>query len=75
MEVRFTPEQEAQLSQIATKTGTDPEHVVKNVVTCYLNDEARFLAAVERGLAAAERGEFLEEQEMDARVERMFQKL
>jgi predicted transcriptional regulator len=75
MEVRFTPEQEAQLSQIATKTGTDPEHVVKHVVTRYLDDEARFLAAVERGLAAAERGEFLEEHEMDARVERMFQKL
>jgi predicted transcriptional regulator len=37
----------------------------------YLDDEASFLAAVERGIAAAERGEFIEEEEMDARVERM----
>ena len=36
------------------------------------DDEARFLAAVEKGIAAAERGEFIEEEEMDARIERMF---
>jgi predicted transcriptional regulator len=74
MEVHFTPEQEAQLSQIATKAGTDPERLVKDLLARYLDDEARFLAAVEKGLAAAERGEFIEEEEMDARLERMFSK-
>jgi predicted transcriptional regulator len=74
MEVDFTSEQEARLAKIATETGTDPEHLVKDVVSRYLDDEARFLAAVEKGLAAAERGEFIEEEEMDARLERMFQK-
>jgi predicted transcriptional regulator len=72
VEVHFTPEQEAQLAQIATQAGTDPERLVKDVLVRYLDDEARFLAAVERGIAAAERGEFIEEEEMDARVERMF---
>ena len=72
MEVHFTPEQEAQLAQIAMKAGTDAEHLVKEVLTRYLDDEARFLAAVEKGLAAAERGEFIEEEEMDARIEHMF---
>jgi len=38
----------------------------------YLDEDARFLAAVERGIAAAERGEFIEEEEMDARLEAMF---
>ena len=33
--------------------------------------ETRFLAAVEKGIAAAECGEFIEEEEMDARLERM----
>jgi predicted transcriptional regulator len=74
MEVRFTSEQEARLGQIATKAGTDAEGLVKDVVTRYLDDESRFLAAVEKGLAAAERGEFIEEKEMDARIERMFQR-
>jgi predicted transcriptional regulator len=72
MEVHFTPEQQAQLTQIATKAGTAPERLVATVVTRYLDEEARFLAAVERGIAAAERGEFIEEEEMDARLEAMF---
>jgi predicted transcriptional regulator len=72
MEVHFTPEQEAQLSQMASKVGTDPERLVKDVLVRYLDDEARFLEAVEKGIAAAERGEFIEEEEMDARIERMF---
>jgi len=74
MEVHFTPEQEAQIAQIATKAGSNPERVVKDVIARYLDDEARFLAAVEKGLVAAERGEFIEEDEMDARIERMFKK-
>lgn len=72
MEVLLTPEQQAQLAEIATKAGTAPERLVTNVVARYLNEEARFLAAVEKGLAAAERGEFLEGEEMDARLEAMF---
>jgi hypothetical protein len=31
MEVDFTPEQEAQLSRIATHSGMDAEHFVKDV--------------------------------------------
>jgi hypothetical protein len=44
--------------------------LVTNVVARYLDEEARFLAAVEKGTAAAERGKFFEE-EMDARLEAM----
>jgi len=72
MEVHFTPEQQAQLADLAAKAGTVPERVVTNVVARYLGEEARFLAAVEKGIAAAERGEFIEEEEMDARLEAMF---
>jgi len=72
MEVHFTPEQEAQLSQMAAKAGTNPERLVKDILVRYLDDEAQFLTAVEKGIAAAERGEFIEEEEMDDRIERMF---
>jgi predicted transcriptional regulator len=74
MEVHFTPEQQAQIAQIATKAGTVPERLVANVVVHYLGEEGRFLAAVEKGLAAATRGEFIEEEEMDARLEAMFKR-
>jgi len=72
MELHFTPEQQAQLAQIAAKAGTVPERLAADVVARYLNEEVRFLTAVEKGIAAAERGEFIEEEEMDARVEAMF---
>ena len=73
MEVRFTPEQEAQLSKIATREGLDPEELVKDAALRLLEDDARFRAGVKKGLEQAERGHFIEEQEMDARVKRMFQ--
>jgi predicted transcriptional regulator len=47
----------------------DAEHLVKDAALRLLEEEARFLAAVEKGIAAAERGEFIEEEEMDARLE------
>ena len=72
MEVHLTPEQQAQIAQIAAQAGTVPERWVTDVVVRYLSEEARFLAAVEKGLLAAERGEFIEEEEMDARLEAMF---
>jgi predicted transcriptional regulator len=71
MEVRFTPEQEAQLSQIASRAGTDTERLVKDAVLRLLEQDARFRAAVREGIAQADRGEFIEEEEMDARIERM----
>jgi hypothetical protein len=39
MEVHFTPEQEAQLAQIATKAGTAAEQLVKDVVLRLLEGE------------------------------------
>ena len=71
MEVHFTPEQETQLSQIAMRAGTDAERLVKGAALRLLHEEARFRAAVQEGIAQADRGEFIEEEEMDARLEQM----
>ena len=71
MEVPFTPEEEAQLRQIAAKAGTDAERLVKDAALRLLQEEARFRAAVREGIAEADRGEFIEEEEMDARFEQM----
>ena len=71
MEVHFTPEQEAQLAQIATKAGTGAEQLVKDAALRLLREDAHFRAAVREGIAQADRGEFIEEQEMGARLEQM----
>ena len=71
MELHFTAEQEAQLTQIATQEGTDAERLVKQAALRLLEDDARFRAAVREGIAQADRGEFIEQQEMDKRLEQM----
>ena len=73
MEVHLTPEQQTRLVQAALRAGTNPEALAATVVARYLNAEERFLASVKQGMAAAERGDFIEEEEMDARLEAMFQ--
>jgi predicted transcriptional regulator len=71
MEVHFTAEQEARLVQIATQEGTDAERLVKDAALHLLEEDARFRSAVCEGIAQADRGEFIEEEEMDARLEQM----
>jgi predicted transcriptional regulator len=71
MEVHFTPEQEAQLSQIATTAGTDAEQLVKTAALRLLEAGARFRAAVREGIEQADRSDFIEEGEMGALVDRM----
>ena len=69
--MHFTPEQEAQLARVAAISGTGPESLVKDAALRLLREDARFRAAVGEGIAQADRGEFIEEEEMDARLEQM----
>jgi hypothetical protein len=72
MEVDFTPDQEAQLAQLAHNAGkSGAAELLKDTALQLLNEDARFRAAVLEGRAYADRGEFIEEDEMDARLEEM----
>ena len=64
MEVHFTPEQEAALSQIASHAGTATEQLVRDAALRLVEENTRFLAAVDRGIAAADWGEFIEEEKI-----------
>jgi predicted transcriptional regulator len=72
MEVRFTPEQAARLLKVAAQEGIDPEELVKDAALRLLEDDTRFRAGVQMGIGQADRGQFVEEEEMDARVKRLF---
>jgi predicted transcriptional regulator len=63
MEVHFTPEQEAQLAHLATRAGTDLEQLIKDAALRLLQEDAHFRAAAREGIAQADRGEFVEEEE------------
>jgi predicted transcriptional regulator len=73
MEVHFTPEQEAQLRQIASQSGTDAEQLVREATLSLLHEDARFREGVRRGIESAERGEFVEHEEVWAAVEKILQ--
>ena len=60
------PEQEAPLSQIANHNGTPPVQLVREAVTRMLENQARFIAGVQKGIAA-------EHDEVKNRINRLFQ--
>lgn len=72
MEVHFTPEQEAQLRQFAASEGKDAAQVVEETITRVLKRRAQFLEGVEQGIAAADRGDLIEHDEVVNRIERLF---
>jgi len=74
MEIHLTPEQETQLSQLAVNRGRrDGDALAQEVLTRYLEEEARFVEAMKLGEAELERGEYLTHEEVGARIERWFQ--
>jgi predicted transcriptional regulator len=73
MEVDFTPEQEARLSEIARHIGTATEQLVKDAALRLMEEDAEFRAGVRRGVAQADRGELIEHEEVKARMERLFE--
>jgi predicted transcriptional regulator len=74
MEVHFTPEQEAQLSRIASHSGTDTERLVKDAALRLVEEDMRFRAGVRRGIEQADRGELVDHNDVKARIERLLQR-
>jgi predicted transcriptional regulator len=72
MEVHFPPDVETRLQQVASANGTDAEQLVKDTVARMLENQARFVAGVQRGIEQAGRGEFVEHQEVLNRIDRLF---
>ena len=72
MELHVTPELEAGLARIAAQQGRDTEGLVQEVLRRYLDQEARFVDAVQKGIASADRGDLLDHDEVVARIDKRF---
>lgn len=72
MQVNFTPEQMARLSEIARYHGTDTEQLVRNAALLLIEEDRLFLEAVERGIEQADRGDLIDHEEVVARFERKY---
>jgi predicted transcriptional regulator len=68
----MTPEEEARFAKLASAAGKRPEQWAHDILAgvAVVEDEA-FRAAVQLGIDQADRGELIEEADMDARVGRM----
>jgi predicted transcriptional regulator len=71
MEIRLLPDQEVQLNEIAARTGRGTDDLVQEAVAKFLSFQKWLKHEAQVGIDQIERGEFIEEEEMDARVERM----
>ena len=71
MEVHLNPEQASKLAQLASDRGRDADSLAQEAITCYLEEEARFLEAVKLGESQLERGEYLTHEEVGTRIERL----
>lgn len=72
MEVHFSPEKEARLQEVASRSGKAAAQVVEEAVDRMLEYEVNFVQAVEQGHRSVRRGDLLEHQEVVDRVEQMF---
>jgi predicted transcriptional regulator len=73
MEVRFSPEFEAQLKCAASERGRAPEQLVQEIVETYLDHDRWFRAEVQKGLAQLDNGESVSHDEVVASIVRLFQ--
>jgi predicted transcriptional regulator len=71
MEVHLPEQQQAQLNALAAQTGRATDELVQEAVAQLLAHNEWFQAQVQIGIDQIAHGEFLEEEEMDARVEGM----
>ena len=71
MEVHFSPDMEARLQQLASRSGQDAEQFVKDTIGRLLDNHARFIAGVQKGIEQADRGEFVEHDEVKDRINRL----
>ena len=72
MEIHFAPELEAKLNDLASVSGRGPEQLVQELVKSYLDHDQWFRKEVQKGLEQLDRGEFVEHDDVVARIEGLF---
>jgi predicted transcriptional regulator len=73
MEVHFSPDVETRLQQVAVANGKEAEQLVKDTVARMLENQARFIAGVQKSIEQADHGELVEHKDVLNRIDRLFQ--
>ena len=70
MEVHFSPEQEARISQIASYNGTPAEQLVKQAALRLVGGDAEIRASIRLGIEQPDRGQLIDHEDVKARLYR-----
>lgn len=71
--MHFTPELQAKVDRVAAENRRGADEYVQQLVEHYLDQDAWFRQKVTASLGQLDRGEFLANEEVGARLEKMFQ--
>jgi len=69
MEVHLRPDLQAKIAQMAAEQGRETGALVEEAVERLVNYDSWFLHEVEKGLAAADRGELVEHEEIGSLIQ------
>jgi predicted transcriptional regulator len=72
MEIPLNPDLESRLSRMAVQQGRATETLVQEAIERLVDHEEWFLQEVELGLAAAERGELVEDRDVRDLIDRRY---
>ncbi len=72
MEIQLTPDLEAKLARLSAERGRDTQALVREAVERLVDYEEWFLRQVEQGLAAADRDEFVEHEDIGKMINRRY---
>ena len=72
MELNLRPDLQAKLAVLAAEQGCGTEALVEKVIERFVNCDAWLIALVEEGIAAADRGEFIDHEDVLKMVEQRY---
>ncbi len=72
MEVRLKSELQDKLTRLATEKGRDSESLVVEAVERMVDHDEWLMREIEKGLAAADRGELIDHEEIRKRIDERY---
>jgi predicted transcriptional regulator len=72
MEVQLTPDLEAKLARLAAESGRDKQALAREAIERLVDYDEWFLREVDKGLAAADRGELIDHEDIGKLINRRY---
>lgn len=71
MEVQLTADQQASLRNLSLQTGRTTDELMREAISLLLVEDESFRKDVQHGIEQLDRGEFIDQDEMDERVRQL----